>query len=359
MNIYSHSESSYSAVQTIQTSIVGARGYAGLELAKLLLKHPTVKLQSCYATTDFSLSQSLIHDGALSKKAEHVDCLSEEQIFEEKICLDTSDVIFLATPAEVSLQLAPALLKAGKKVIDLSGAFRLKKSSYSQWYGFDHSEPELLSIAEYGLLPFCGPAQSRLIANPGCYATAIAMALIPLLRKKLIHTAGLVIDAKSGTSGAGKKATENLLFSEVSGDCVPYKVGRHQHLPEIQEAVENFSGVQIRPHLATHLLPVDRGISAAIYAETSASSEEIGAAYAQAFADYPLARWQNQIGPLAKLRNVVGTPETHISFDVVDGKLFIFCLIDNLLKGAASQAVENMNRLYNIPLTAGLQEEKL
>jgi N-acetyl-gamma-glutamyl-phosphate reductase len=347
MHNYSASKNSNqpsSVPALIRVSVVGARGYSGLELAKILLRHPMVDLKSCFATENFILS-----DLILDEKAKTVACFKQDQIL-----ANLTDVVFLATPAEVSLELAPKILNQGKTVIDLSGAFRLKKSSYEKWYGFSHTEAEALKIADYGLLPFCGPKKSSLVANPGCYATAIGLALIPLLKKNLILPETLVIDAKSGTSGAGKKAAENLLFSEVSGDCVPYKVGRHQHLPEIQEAAELFAGVSVDPHFTTHLLPVDRGITVALYAKTTATANEISAAYQEAFADYPLVRFEAKVGNLAKLKNVVGTPNTHISFECVDGKLFVFSVIDNLMKGAASQAVENFNRLFDLHLSCGL-----
>ncbi len=321
-------------------SVVGARGYAGLELTRLLLAHPQVELKYCFATKDFSLTTHL-----LDKDAKEVVCLSDDQILN-----NLTDVVFLATPAEVSLKLAPEILKAGKKVIDLSGAFRLKKNDYNTWYHFDHTEKDILQSADYGLVPFAGPSKNKLIANPGCYATAISMALIPLFKKNLIDPGHIVIDAKSGTTGAGKKAAENILFSEVVGDCKPYRVGKHQHLPEIQEAVETWGGVKMNPHFSTHLLPVKMGITAAIYANALTTDiKKIEEAYAESFAGYDLVRFGKEIDVLSSLSKVVGTAYTHISFELVGNKLFVFSVIDNLLKGAASQAVENLNRFLDLP----------
>ncbi len=269
-----------------------------------------------------------------------------------------SDVIFLATPAEVSLDLAPKILSQGKMVIDLSGAFRLKMNDYKKWYGFEHSEKTLLQKADYGLAPFAGPSSAKLISNPGCYATAISMALIPLLKHNIIIEDGIVIDAKSGTSGAGKKAAENLLFTEVDGECLPYKVGRHQHLPEIQEAVKAFSGKELDAHFTTSLLPVRRGIIAGIYAKLSKgmTAKDVEAALTKAYAEYPLVAFSavERDPGLLQLKKVVGTPMTHISYAVEGQKLYLFSCIDNLLKGAASQAVENFNRITDQPLWMGL-----
>lgn len=342
-----HKKTADNTASKITTSIVGARGYSGLELSRLLLRHPAVSLTHCFATKQFSLTDDLLDSGA-----EKVICLSDDQLM-----ANLTDVVFLATPAEVSLKLAPSILAAGKTVIDLSGAFRLKNNDYNKWYNFNHTEAAHLASANYGLMPYAGPLkkQNQLIANPGCYATAISMALIPLLKRNLIETNNIVIDAKSGTTGAGRKASENLLFSEASENCLPYKVGQHQHMPEIQEAIEMFSGITIDPHFSTHLLPVKRGIIAGIYATAKTTDLDIiENAFAEEYADYNLVRFGRELPKLASLTKVVGTPYTHISYQLVGQKLYVFSVIDNLLKGAASQAVENLNRFLDLPLQYAL-----
>jgi N-acetyl-gamma-glutamyl-phosphate reductase len=335
---------------TLSASVVGARGYAGVELCKLLLRHPNVNLTHAFATTEFTLENEI-----LDPKAAQVSCLSEAQLMR-----NLTDIVFLATPAEVSLKLVPQLVAKGKRVIDLSGCFRLKINDTLKWYGFEQTALEELANSEYGLVPFCGPLQksTKVIANPGCYATAISMALLPLLKRGLVDPTNLVIDAKSGTTGAGRKAAEGTLFSEVDGECLPYKVGKHQHLPEIQETIAKFSGIQIEPHFTTHLLPVKNGIVASIYAKSKTTDiGEIKAAYNEEFANYPLVRHGTEINKLARLKNVVGTPFTHISYELVGDKLYVFSLIDNLLKGAASQAVENLNRVLDLPSSFSLLGE--
>lgn len=336
----------------LTASIVGARGYAGLELARLLLRHPAIRLTHCFATSEFNLSDDLLDLGA-----DKVLCLPDAELLQ-----NLTDYVFLATPAEVSMKLAPRLVAAGCRVIDLSGAFRLKKHDYTSWYHFVHTSPDLLARSHYGLMPFCGPMGSdrSLVSNPGCYASAISMALIPLLRHGILDSKTLVIDAKSGTTGAGRKVAENLLFSEVTGDCTPYRVGRHQHMPEIQEAVEGATGAKINPHLTTSLLPVARGIIAGIYAQTSVEKvEALTAAYQEAFRGYPLVRFGANVPKLARLNQVVGTPFTHISYEIVGDKLYLFSCIDNLLKGAASSAVENLNSLLDLPVATGLLAREL
>lgn len=334
----------------ITCSIVGARGYSGLEIARILLKHPAVKLETCFATQNFSLSQYLSNP-----LAQTIPCLPDSEIMNH-----LSDVVFLATPAEVSLELAPKILEKGKKVIDVSGAFRLKKNDYKKWYGFQHNQKNLLDCAVYGLQPWQNlHKNTALVANPGCYATAISLALIPLLKNELIKTDNISIDAKSGTSGAGRKASENMLFTEVDGECLPYKVGMHQHTPEILETIEMFSGVQVDPHFTTSLLPTRRGIIAGIYAQVSPTIglEQIEKAFQNAYANYPLIQFTNlnKNSELLKLKKVVGTANCHISYQLIDQKLYLFSCIDNLLKGAASQAVENLNAIYQLPITTGLE----
>lgn len=337
-------------MKKISCSVVGARGYAGLETARLLLQHPSAELTHAFATSAFELGSFLN-----TKAAAKVICLPDSELMS-----NLTDVVFLATPAEVSLELAPKILAAGKKVIDLSGAFRLKKNDYPKWYGFEHHEPTLLQNAQYGLAPFVGPAKpsENLVANPGCFATAIALAIIPLVKNGLIETRNIVIDAKSGSSGAGKKAAENLLFTEVEGECLPYKVGRHQHYPEIVEAVETFGGKKIEAHFTTSLLPIRRGIIAGVYAtlENGKTAKDVADAFEKAYGNYELVRFgaikENQT--LLSLKKVVGTGHTHISYEVDGSKLYVFSCIDNLMKGAASQAVENLNRLSDLPLETGI-----
>lgn len=311
-----------------------------------------MELTHCFATGEFKLSRLLPHP-----RAARVHCLPDSEVLGH-----AADVVFLATPAEVSLGLAPRLVAQGRKVIDLSGAFRLESGDYPEWYGFEHTEAQALASAQYGLVPFVGPRASALIANPGCYATAISLALIPVIRAGFIDERSIVIDAKSGTTGAGKKAKEGLLYSEVEGECLPYKVGRHQHYPEIVRTVELFTGRKIEAHLTTSLLPVRRGIIAGVYSRLHAgkSAEHVHQALEAAYRGYPLVSFgaiDDEPG-LLQLRRVVGTARTHLSYFVDREKLYLFSCIDNLMKGAASQAVENFNRLNDLPHGAGIENRE-
>lgn len=357
-----------------KVAVVGARGYSGIDLVRILLSHPHAELKACFATEEFKLSDYLSEDSAKS-----VAVLSMNQL---EVTARAMDTVFLATPAETSIELAPRLLQTGANVIDLSGAFRLKgtnldqrRSLYSHWYGIHHPAAELIDQAEYGLVPWIDlehphknkTQNPRLISNPGCYATAILMALLPLLRSDLILPESLVIDAKSGTSGAGRKPAEHLLLTEVDGECLPYRIGKHQHLPEICEFAKTFGKKEIDPFLSTHLLNIRRGIIAGIYAKLRPGirPEQVQEAYETSYHNYTLVRWgqisktsSRWMHPLLSLKRVVGSARTQIGYEIDGSKLYVYSSIDNLLKGAASQAIENLNRLWELPMGTALNERE-
>lgn len=347
--------------------IVGARGYSGLELARLLLAHPEAKLVGCFATdpATFTLSNELFINAATGVPTLPMSALESADLTK------SFHTIFLATPAEVSMELAPKLIAKGVNVVDLSGAFRLEASQYPKWYGFTHTATAALATAEYGLVPFAKPFSSQkatLVANPGCYVTSVLMGLIPLLKEGILNPSTIVIDAKSGTTGGGKKAAESLLFSEVDGECLPYKIGAHQHYPEIVKYLKEFTGVETSPFFSTSLLPTPRGIIAGIYATlaTGKTIADVTKAFANSYEGYGLVKFApiegKQNAKLLSLKQVVGTNRVQLAYtvDTSEGtpKLYLYSLIDNLLKGAASQAVENWNRMIDRPATLGLLENE-
>jgi N-acetyl-gamma-glutamyl-phosphate reductase len=327
--------------------LVGARGYAGQELARLLLAHPSARLEFCLKSDDAAFR---LDDYVSAPGADAVETLAPGQLDAHA---GRFQVAFLATPAEVSVELAPRLLAQGCKVIDLSGAFRLAPEQASSVYGVRSA---LLSEAEYGLVPFAKGKPARLIANPGCYATSILLALIPLLRAGLIEPETLVIDAKSGATGAGRKAAERLLFSEVDGECTPYKVAGHPHHPEIVRFAGQFAETVIDPTFTPHLLPIRRGLLSNLYARTrpGVTGARIAEAYAEAYSHYPLVRFGAFAEGGLSWRRIEKSPDCEIRYSLERGKLSVFSLIDNLMKGAASQALENFNRLLGIPPETGL-----
>ncbi|MGH9662802.1 MAG: N-acetyl-gamma-glutamyl-phosphate reductase, partial [Bryobacteraceae bacterium] len=266
--------------------------------------------------------------------------------------------VLLATPAEASMQLAPGLLAAGVKVIDLSGAFRLQTAeNYSRWYKQTHTEPALLSEAVYGLPEFCRsriPA-ARLVANPGCYPTAANLAIRPLIDAGVVNRAcGIVCDAKSGVSGAGRKASLATSFCEVTGNFSAYAILEHRHVPEVLMA----SGLEESEFSFTaHLLPLDRGILETIYfrAAKPLDSEGLLDIYRQRYRDEPFVRLYKP-GHVPDLKVVARTNfcDIGVKFDAATGRGVVTVVIDNLVKGAAGQAVQNLNLVLGFPETDGL-----
>jgi N-acetyl-gamma-glutamyl-phosphate reductase len=353
-----------------KVAIAGARGYSGLELTRILLQHPEVEVSGLFATAAFDPADSWPELKSGELQGQSISHLLETV---GQYPID-HDCVFLALPHETSAEIAPKLLARGCNVIDLSGAYRLQDgtadenaAAYEKWYKMKHPALNLLKQAQYGLLPFYKAKPSskpQLISNPGCYATALNLALIPLLQSKLIDPSFVAIDAKSGTTGAGKKAEERLLFSEVNDNCLPYRVGMHQHEPEIQMALKRWGGSTIDMSFTPHLIPVRRGIIATIYGKVPAgtTTENIRSAFQNAFEGYPLVRFGDIADPgqerELKLSRVVGSPRTHIVWKLDGTRVTVFSLIDNLLKGAASQAVENMNSIFGWDVSTGLTQKE-
>jgi N-acetyl-gamma-glutamyl-phosphate reductase len=358
----------YSQKEKVKVAVVGGSGYTGVEVVRLLEKHPFASLRVCFSSkANFNFKDYLPN---LSARSIPVVDLSELDNWAHEL-----NTVFLATPAETSLELAPRLIAKGIHVIDFSGAFRLKEGSpeeqektYERYYKLKHTHLDLLEKAEYGLVPWnkqprVFPPEAHLVANPGCYATSVLMAILPLLKRGLIQGDSIVIDAKSGTSGAGRKASQELLFTEVEGECLPYRIGKHQHLPEIQQFTRAFAGSSIDPLFATHLLPVRRGILSSIYAKVNSdvSVADISRAYCEDYSDYGLVQWGELTGGPDRsdayslsLRRVVGTGHTRIHYHIEGDRLYLFSLIDNLIKGAAGQAIENFNEIHRVPHAVGL-----
>ena len=328
--------------------IVGYRGYSGAELVRILERHPRVAPVLLAHREEPGAHPR--PQGAFVPR--YVPC-SPEAVAAEGI-----SIVFLATPPDVSMELAPALLAAGVKVIDLSGAFRLgTPAAYTAWYKEPHTQPELLAEAAYGLPEFCReriPA-ARLVANPGCYPTAANLAIRPLVEAGMVDRhAGVVCDAKSGVSGAGRKPSLKTSFCEVTGNFSAYSVLHHRHVPEVLM----ISGLEEREFsFSAQLLPVDRGILETIYfrAARHTTAEELLALYAQRYAGEAFIRLY-PAGHLPDLHAVVRTNYCDIgaTVDAATGRAVVVSAIDNLVKGAAGQAVQNMNLLLGFPEAEGL-----
>ena len=322
--------------QAIRVAIVGATGYAGAELNTLLKKHAHAEVVGRFSTTG--------DDNTTKFSVDAVTALSP-------------DVVFLATPNEVSAEVAPQLVASGARVVDLSGAFRLKEASlYPQWYGFAHETPELLGEAVYGLTEWCNGElkKARLVANPGCYPTSVLLALRPLAYL-IDRTQAVICDSKSGVSGAGKKSDVAFSFAELFGNFKAYGVGTHRHEPEIRQGLH--LGDRATLVFVPHLLPTVRGILSTIHVgfTRALTNEEVTKLFADAYENAPFVDVL-PAGQLPELKDVVNTPKAEIGFMLLNGgkRAVIVSVIDNLLKGAASQAVQNFNRMYGFAEVEGL-----
>jgi N-acetyl-gamma-glutamyl-phosphate reductase len=334
-------------------AIVGATGYSGAELVSLMARHPHAHLTALYSgTTSARAPYGSLHPSLAGMSGPDAEPFSLDHLL-----ASDAGVVFLATPNETSAELAPALLDGGKRVIDLSGAFRLhQESQYPQWYGFDHPQPALLDEAVYGLTEFCNGElkKARLVANPGCYPTSILLALRPLV-PFLDRDQPVICDSKSGISGAGKKADLAYSFAEVFGNFKAYSVAGHRHEPEIRQGLK--LGDKTALVFVPHLLPTVRGILSTLHVGfvDIMTKEQIDAIYRKAFASAPFVKVLPG-GQLPELRNVVNTPRAEIGYQLLQGgrRAVIVSVIDNLLKGAASQAVQNFNRMCGYAETEAL-----
>lgn len=329
-------------MQTLPIGVVGASGYSGIEASRILAAHPHVELK--LLASDKWAGELASRRAGLWGNAGKLKYAPQAAAVElARECA----AVLLATPAEASLELAPRLLAQGVKVIDLSGAFRLKDASaYPKHYGFEHKHNALLSEAFYGLPELArAPRGTRLIANPGCYPTAAALALAPVIEAGAVE-GPFIVDAASGVTGAGRKATEEMSFAEVDADFKAYKVLKHQHQPEIAQTLG-------RPLTFTaHLLPCKRGILATCYARL-AKGADLKAALMHKYANERFVKVLDAPEQVS-LKNVVGTNECHVAAATDGETAVIISAIDNLVKGAAGQAVQNLNLIMGWPEDAGL-----
>lgn len=317
-----------------RVGVFGARGYAGRELVRLLRSHPGARV----AFGTGSEPGLIPHDDGLEQEA---------------------DAYLLALPHGVSARFAARLRRDRPEaaVIDLSGDLRLRDAAaYRQWYGADHEAPELLGTAPYGL-PELGREElrgARLISNPGCYATAMLLPLAPLLERELVDPEDVVVDAKSGATGAGRSPKENLLFCEVSEDLSAYSPGRrHRHVAEVETVLERLCGREVPLTFCPHLLPVRRGILAAVYVRSRRPAAELAAALQERYAGEPFVR---VVEAPPRLQDVAYTNDCLISVhEAAPGRVVVFSALDNLVKGAAGQALQNLNLALGWPETHGLE----
>lgn len=335
----------------IKAGIVGGTGYTGVELLRLLAAHPNVELAVITSRGEKGVPVSQLFPNLRGR----VELAFVEP---DAAALTQCDIVFFATPNGTAMQSAPALLEAGVKVIDLAADFRLRQADqWQQWYGMPHACPELLAEAVYGLPEANRQAikKARLVANPGCYPTAVQLGFLPLLEAGVIDPQSLIADAKSGVSGAGRKAELGILFSEASDNFKAYGVSGHRHLPEIRQGLSVATGQPVDLVFTPHLTPMIRGIHATLYATLVDPDADLQALFEQRYAAEPFV---DVLPPQAHpdTRSVRGANLCRLAAHrPQNGKtVVVLSVIDNLVKGAAGQAVQNMNLMFGLPETAGL-----
>lgn len=335
-------------------SIVGASGYGGLELIRLLQNHPHFKIVSLHSSSKAGqdIDEENPHLSHLSQKFMPID---------PQVMAKESSIVFLATPSGVSTQLAPQFLEAGLKVIDLSGDLRLKKQdSYRRWYKKEPAAEHILSQAVYGLSEWNAEniKNADLIANPGCFPTAILLGLAPLTQQQWCEPNGIIIDAKSGVSGAGRTASMATMFSELNENFKIYKVHQHQHIPEIEQQLQWWQEDIGAIEFSTHLVPMTRGIMATMYVQLkeSVTTSQLIDLYKATYEKHHFVRIQPE-GRYPSTKQVSGSNYCDISVSVNErtGRATIVSVIDNLVKGAAGQAIQNANLLCGYEEITGLQ----
>ncbi|MCD6405466.1 MAG: N-acetyl-gamma-glutamyl-phosphate reductase [Planctomycetes bacterium] len=333
-----------------KVGIIGATGYNGLELIKILLRHGDARLaylatRSTQRPLISSVHPSLL--GLCNDRAEHIDL--------DKIA-ERSDVVFLGVPHTAAMEYVPGLLERNVKVIDLSADYRLKNAkTYQKWYNHEHTDEGNLARAVYGLPEIFADEirEADLVANPGCYPTAVILGAYPLIAEGLVEAA-FIADAKSGVTGAGKKLTAATHFPEANESVLPYKVGAHQHSPEMVDVLSQTTGKEVKVEFVPHLVPMDRGIEATMYFTPAGGSDaqDVAATFQKHYAEEPFVRLRGS--SFARTRDVSFTNFCDIAWTATDAHVIVSTSIDNLIKGAAGQAVENMNIMFGHERTEGL-----
>ncbi len=336
----------------IRAGIVGGTGYTGVELLRILALHSEVEVSVVTSRADAGLRVDALYP-SLRAYIDTVFSLPEVESLAE------CDVVFFATPNGTAMLMAEQLLARGVKVIDLSADFRLKDvKEWSQWYGMEHACPDLIAEAVYGLPELNRESikKAELIACPGCYPTAVQLGFLPLLENHLVDVKHLIADVKSGVSGAGRKAELATLMSETGESFKAYAVGGHRHLPEIVQGLELVVGKSVGLTFVPHLTPMIRGIHATLYSQAQGNLGDVQSLYEQRYADETFVDVLPQ-GSHPDTRNVRGSNNCHISIHQPQGgqTIVVLSVIDNLVKGAAGQAVQNMNLMFGLGEDLGLK----
>ena len=345
-----------STANKVRAAILGASGYTGAELVRLLAHHPSVEIS--VLTADRQAGK------ALGEVFPHLAGIALPPLVRiEEVDFDGVDAVFCALPFGTTHEVVAALPER-LKVIDLSPDFRLfDVATYQRWYGA-HKAPELQQSAVYGLTEFARPAlrEARLVACPGCYPTSALLPLVPLVEAGLIEAEGIIIDAKSGVSGAGRGAKEANLYGEVAEGIHAYGIGGHRHVPEMEQELSRAAGTAVTVNFTPHLMPMSRGILSTIYVSLAqgADAAALRGALNRRYGDEPFVRVVPE-GEAPATRHVRGSNHCLIGVfaDRLEGRAILVSVLDNLVKGASGQAVQNMNLVFDLPETAGLEQEAM
>lgn len=336
-----------------RVAILGGTGYTALELVKILLNHPRVTVTAMTSRTETAPLEQ-IHPSLSGRLDLSLENLSPAQLAER------ADLVFCCLPHVASMEAVPGLLAAGLRVVDLSADYRLNDAAvYASWYGHVHTDPGRLSTAVYGLPELFSdliPGQD-LIANPGCYTSTSILGLAPLLCRKLIEPRGIIINAASGVSGAGRTPKTNLLYAECNENFVAYGVGSHRHQPEIEQVLSTASGQAVDVIFTPHLAPMDRGICATMYATPTrhVSQGELLEVCREFYAGKPFVR---VVDRLPATKDTAYTNFFDMTVRVVKDRVLVLAALDNLIKGASGVAVQNMNLMCGYPETMGLLPQR-
>lgn len=334
----------------INVAILGATGYTALELIRILLRHPQAKIVALTSRQDDAPPVHSVHPSLYGRLDLACENLAPAEVAER------ADFVFCALPHIASMQAVPDLLAGGCRVVDLSADYRLSDPGvYEQWYGQVHTDPTRLGSTIYGLpeLGTDGYAEAELIANPGCYTSTAILGLAPLLAGGLIEPVGVVIDAKSGASGAGRKPGLTTHFPECNESLSAYNVGRHRHTPEIDQVLSSVCGKTVEVVFTPHLLPIDRGILCTMYARpaSDATEDDLLDAMRTFYRDKPFVR---VVDHLPAVKDVAHTNYCDMTVRLTRGTVIVLSTTDNLIKGAAGVAVQNFNLMHGFDETTGL-----
>lgn len=339
-------------MEQVKVGIIGATGYAGVELVRLLLQHPQAKLAA--------ISSVSFEGQELEEVYPNFTEIFEDVLVDEDTVIERSDVIFTAVSAGICEPFAAKAVARGKKVIDLGADFRLSEEDYNEWYHLEYHHPELHEHSCY-----CIPELHRsrvtpeisVIGNPGCYVTSAVLALAPIIRAGYAKLDSIVIDSKSGVTGAGRKLTQSSHFPDCNEAFAPYKIASHRHTPEIEQSLSELAGEKVTLTFVPHLLPVNRGIVSTSYVtlKDGVTEEAVETLYREAYANEKFVRVLKK-GGIATIKNIKYSNYCDISlhFDPRTHRLIVVSALDNMVKGAAGQAIQNMNLLYGLPETTGL-----